>query len=158
MLSKSLAPLIAAAVVCLPGAANAGAKRVYIVTTVQAKRHWQRVRLRLSGHGVLRFTANGRWIFNPSQAPVDGDGAPGLSTANRSSYAFRGAQGREGQLIGKIGNGKPFVAGARGEHQVARHETGPIYLIINDDIKQSAGSGLLDNSGKLRVRVDFSRR
>jgi hypothetical protein len=106
---------------------------------------------------VLRFRAHGQWIFNPAQPPVDGDGAQNLSTAGRTSYTFSGAQGREGQLIGKIGRQEPFVAGARGVHKVNRREIGPVYLMINDDFKHSVGAGLADNSGHLIVRVEFER-
>ena len=160
MFAKALGLLIAAAaaVAGLPAAAGAQGKRVYVIVTVKAERGWQRVPLRLGGHGVLHFHANGRWVFNPSQPAVDGDGAANLSTAGRTSYTFSGTQGREGQLIGRIGaGGAPFVAGARGFHQVARREAGPLYLMINDDFRQSAGAGLADNSGTLRVRVDYDR-
>jgi len=158
MFAKALGLLIAGAVVAMPVVASARTKRVYVIVTINAAGGWQRVPLRLGGHGVLHFTAQGKWIFNPSQPAVDGDGAANLSTAGRTSYAFSGTEGREGQLIGRIGaGGAPFVAGAHGFHQMARHEVGPLYLMINDDYKQSAGAGLADNSGVLRVRIDYDR-
>jgi hypothetical protein len=49
------------------------------------------------------------------------------------------------------------VAGAHGVHGIERREIGRLYLMINDDYKQSAGLGLADNSGRLRVRVDYTR-
>lgn len=118
----------------------------------------QKVRLSLGGRGVLRFKAGGKWVFNPSQSPVGGDGAGNLSPAGRTNYAFSGPQGREGQLIGKIGDAPPFAAGADGVHTVTPSEIGRLTLMINDDVKQSAGSGLADNSGHLRVRVDYERQ
>jgi hypothetical protein len=30
--------------------------------------------------------------------------------------------------------------------------------MINDDYKQTAGRGLADNSGQLRVRIDYERK
>lgn len=159
MFARALGLLIAAAIATVPAEAGARGKRAYVIVMVKAERGWQRVPLRLGGHGVLYFTAEGKWIFNPSQPAVNGDGAANLPTAGRTSYTFSGAGGREGQLIGRIGaGGAPFVAGARGLHQVARREAGPLYLMINDDFKQSAGAGLADNSGHLRVRVDYERR
>ena len=155
MFAKALGFLIAAAVVVLPVTASAKAKRVTAIATVQAKQSWQKVPIRLHRGGVLRIKAAGKWIFNPSQPPVDGAGAGNLSTAGRTNYTFSGAEGREGQLIGKIGAGKPFVAGARGVHKIKRGERGPLYLSINDDIRQSAGSGLTDNSGHLTVKIEY---
>jgi hypothetical protein len=106
---------------------------------------------------VLRFQAHGQWVFNPAQPAVDGGGAQNLSTAGRTSYTFSGSRGHEGQLIGKIGGQKPFVAGARGMHNVDRREVGSLYLMINDDVKHSLGMGLADNSGHLTVTVEFER-
>jgi hypothetical protein len=157
MRGRALGLLIAVAMVLPPIAAQAKAKHVYVVTTIAANRGWQKVRLRLGGRGTLRFTAQGKWIFNPSQPPVDGDGAANLSTLGRTSYTFSGPAGREGQLIARIGNTAPFVAGAHGVHGIERREIGRLYLMINDDYKQSAGLGLADNSGRLRIRVDYTR-
>ena len=139
-------------------AAVASVKHAYVVVTVEARHAWQRVPLRLGGRGVLHFTAQGKWVFNPSQPAVDGDGAANLSTVGRTSYTFSGTEGREGQLIARIGaGGAPFVAGAHGFHQVARREVGPLYLMINDDFRKQAGAGLSDNGGMLRVRIDYDR-
>ena len=155
------AAILIAALIGLPMPAGATVRHryhVYTMKTVQANRGWQKTRFTLHGDGVLRFAARGRWVFNPSQPAVDGDGAQNLSTAGRISYTFSGSEGREGQLIGKIGHRKPFVAGAHGTHRVKRGEMGSLYLMINDDVKQSAGSGLTDNGGHLTVRVEFERR
>jgi hypothetical protein len=149
--------ILVAAMVCLPVVASAKNERVVVVATIEADQGWQKARLKLNGRGVLHFRASGKWVFNPAQPPVDGDGAQDLSTAGRTSYTFSRLQGREGQLIGKIGRQKPFVAGARGVHDVNRREIGPLYLMINDDVKQSAGMGLADNGGHLTVRVEFER-
>jgi hypothetical protein len=141
----------------LPTTASAKSGRVVVVATIDAKSAWRKVSLRLHGRGVLRFQTEGQWVFNPALPAVDGDGAQNLPTAGRSSYTFSGPQGREGQLIGRIGRLRPFVAGAHGVHQVGRREIGPLYLMINDDFNHALGAGLLDNSGHLTVRVEFER-
>jgi hypothetical protein len=149
------ATILVAAMVCLPAAASARTARAIVDAVVEANQVWQKVNLRLRGHGVLHFQARGQWVFNPAQPPVGGDGAQNLPTADRTSYTFSGPQGREGQLIGKIGRQMPFVAGARGVHKVRRREIGQLYLMINDDYKGSVGAGLADNSGHLTVTVEF---
>lgn len=158
MFARSLVLLTAAVFVYLPVAASAGPKHVFVVTEVSANHEWQKVRLRLGGGGVLRFKAGGKWVFNPAQPPVDGNGATNLSTAGRKNYTFSGRQGREGQLIGRIGAAPPFVAGANGDHKVKPNEFGRLTLMINDDYNHSTGNGLADNSGHLRVRVDYERQ
>jgi hypothetical protein len=155
---KKILATVLIALCCAPPMAAAKERRVFVVTTIQANRSWHRVNFRLHGRGMLRFRARGRWIFNPSQPSVGGDGATNLSTAGRTNYTFSGPQGREGQLIGRIGRHKPFVAGAHGLHRMGRHEIGPLYLMIDDDVTQSSGAGLSDNSGHLTVRIEFERR
>lgn len=156
-MSRKIIAAVLVVACCAPPMVAAKKKRVFLVAAIQANQAWQRVGLRLHGRGVLRFRARGHWIFNPSQPAVDGDGAANLSTAGRTNYTFSGPQGREGQLIGRIGRRKPFVAGAHGTHRIGRHEIGSLYLMINDDIPQSSGAGLSDNSGHLTVRVEFER-
>ena len=56
-------------------------------------------------------------------------------------------------LIGRIGDGRPFVVGAHGSHSVAAGESGQVYLVINDDLEGLAGKGLTDNSGSLTVTI-----
>jgi hypothetical protein len=138
--------------------AAARAKHADVVVTVDARHLWQSVPLKVSRRGTVRFDAHGRWVFNPSQPPVDADGEASLPTAGRTSYAFSGTTGREGQLIGRIGRANPpFVAGAHGFHKVAPRERGRLFLMINDDFHNAAGAGLSDNSGLLRVRIDYDR-
>lgn len=149
--------ILLAAVVCLPAAASAKSRHVVVVATIEANQAWQKAGLRLAGRGLLHFRATGQWVFNPAQPAVDGDGPQNLPTAGRTSYTFSGSQGREGQLIGKIGRQGPFVAGAGGVHHVNRREIGSLYLMINDDFKHSLGAGLADNSGHLTVTIEFER-
>jgi hypothetical protein len=155
---KRLGFLFAAVLVTVPTAARTHGSHAYVIVTIKATSGWQRVPLRLGGHGVLHFAAQGQWVFNPSQPAVDADGAASLPTLGRTSYAFSGVGGQEGQLVGRIGkSGAPFVAGPHGFHQVARGERGPLFLIINDDHLKGAGVGLSDNSGTLRVRIEYER-
>jgi hypothetical protein len=136
----------------------ARAKRAYVVVTVDARHVWQRIPLELGGRGYLTFAAQGRWVFNPSLSPVDADGGRNLPTAGRISYAFSGSSGREGQLIGRIGqNNPPFVAGARGFHKISPRERGRLFLMINDDFRKVLGAGLTDNRGALQVRINYDR-
>ncbi|MGC1466923.1 MAG: hypothetical protein WA792_14450 [Pseudolabrys sp.] len=157
MFDKALGVLTAVVVVAAPIASAAKARHAFVVTKVEANKGWQKVRLTLGGRGEIRFKAAGKWIFNPSQPAVGGNGAGNLSTSGRTSYTFSGSDGREGQLIGRIGQGAPFVAGTQGVHEVRPNEIGRLYLMINDDYKQNAGAGLADNGGHLRVRIDYER-
>ena len=89
---------------------------------------------------------------------MGGDGAANLPTAGRSNYTFSGSAGREGQLIGKIGNSAPFIAGADGMHEVRPNEIGRLKLMINDDYNGAVGNGLADNRGHLHVHIGYERR
>jgi hypothetical protein len=145
------AAILVAATLVPPAVARAKDGRVVVAATIEAKQPWQKVGLSLHGHGVLRFRTEGQWVFNPAQPAVGGDGAQSLSTAGRTAYTFSGRQGREGQLIGRIGGGQPFVVGARGMHKVEPHDTGELSMMINDDVEARYGAGLADNSGHLTV-------
>jgi glucose dehydrogenase len=144
-----------AAMTLLPAAASAQTKHV-VVATIETNQVWQKAGLRLQGHGVLRFRADGQWVFNPRLAAVNGDGAQNLSTAGRTAYVFKGRQGREGQLIGRIGSGLPFVIGTHGMHKVGPRETGALAMMINDDVDAKYGAGLADNSGQLTVTAELA--
>lgn len=69
-------------------------------------------------------------------------------------YAYSGPNGCEGQLIGRIGEGRPFVVGASSSHEVESGENGEVYLVINDDLEGAAGKGLTDNRGRLTVTME----
>jgi hypothetical protein len=158
MFAKVLRIAVVAAMTPLPAAVAATPGHAYVVAHIAAKQGWQNMRLRLGGRGTIRFKARGTWIFNPSQPPVGGDGAANLPTVGRAGYTFSGPAGREGQLIGKIGNAAPFVAGSDSVHQVQANEIGRLKLMINDDYNGAAGNGLADNRGRLRVRIGYERR
>ena len=158
MVVKVLWTATLAAIVLLPAACVAAPRHTFVIAHVSAKHGWQNMRLRLGGRGILRFKTRGTWVFNPSQPPVGGDGAANLPTAGRANYTFSGSAGREGQLIGKIGDAAPFVAGADGMHKVRPDEIGRLKLMVNDDYKGAVGNGLADNRGHLRVRIDYEQR
>jgi len=158
MFVKALGTAALVAIMLPPAAAVAAPRHTYVIAHVSAKHGWQNMRLRLGGRGILRFKARGTWVFNPSQPPVGGNGAANLSTAARSNYTFSGPTGREGQLIGRIGDAAPFVAGADGIHTVRPNEIGRLKLMINDDYSGAVGNGLADNRGRLRVRIGYARR
>jgi hypothetical protein len=122
--------------------------------TIRARGSWQETGAVVAqGTAELEFRASGRWVFNPGLSAVGGDGDCRFSTRGRSMYAYSGPDGCEGQLIGRIGDGRPFVVGARGSHTVAAGESGQVYLVINDDLQGLAGKGLTDNSGSLVVTI-----
>ena len=120
---------------------------------VQANLAWQAVPITCGGKGILQIAATGTWTFNPRIGAVSAAGAGQFSTQGRSTYAFSGVGGKEGQLIGRIGNGKPFVVGANCSHQLGPSDVGPLYLVINDDLGGNNGTGLRDNSGSLSVTM-----
>jgi hypothetical protein len=68
-------------------------------------------------------------------------------------YAYSAQGGCEGQLIGRIGNGRPFVVGAQGTYRIADDEWGPLFLVINDDLHAGVGKGLADNVGSMQVTL-----
>ncbi len=127
---------------------RAGSKAI-----VQASLAWQAMPIHCDGKGVLQIAAQGSWTFNPGFGAVTAAGAGRLSTQGRSGYAFHGPGGREGQLIGRIGNGQPFVVGANCSFQLGRADVGSLYLVINDDLGSKNGAGLRDNSGSLSVTL-----
>jgi hypothetical protein len=120
---------------------------------IEANKGWQPAGIDIHGPGTLEFRAAGTWVFNPNLPAVGANGDGRFSTQGRQGYSFHGAAGREGQLIGRIGNGAPFVVGAQSSHHIAEGEEGPLYLVINDDINGLSGMGLADNSGRLVVTV-----
>jgi hypothetical protein len=145
-----------AIVVCTT--AVAGERRIGAEVTVRADKGWQETGVRVHGSGILRFETRGQWVFNPAEPPVDGDGAAGLPTTGRINYAYVGPDGREGQLIGRIGRSRPFVIGAQSYHRVMPNEFGRLYLAINDDIRRVSGEGLKDNRGHLEVTISYVPR
>lgn len=121
--------------------------------TVRARDGWQGSGVVVQGTGRVEFRAAGKWVFNPGLPAVDGDGDCRFSTRGRTIYAYSGPNGCEGQLIGRIGEGKPFVVGASSSHAVEGDESGEVYLVINDDLGGAAGKGLTDNRGSLAVTI-----
>ena len=125
-----------------------------IQAVINARQTWQTSSLIVRGSGTIAFRAVGTWIFNPTQPAVDGNGDIRFSTEGRPTYAFSGPGGREGQLIGRIGTGAPFIVGTESSHFIATGESGPVSLVINDDLEGgTGGAGLNDNSGSLTVTL-----
>jgi tetratricopeptide (TPR) repeat protein len=125
-----------------------------IQATIRADKGWQATDAVIRGPGTIDFQAVGKWVFNPGLPAVDGDGAPQFSTQGRAEYAYHESGGREGQLIGRIGNGRPFIVGANSSHTITNGESGTLYLVINDDLNGKRGKGVTDNSGRLAVTVN----
>ena len=109
---------------------------------VQARDAWTRTGIEVERGQRLFFDARGevRWGPDRKDGP-DGERHsprnPNRPIPNASAAA----------LIGRIGNGDPFLIGAdRGEIRV--RDSGPLYLGINDDFLQ-------DNSGSFRVTIAY---
>lgn len=123
------------------------------VAIVHATQTWQATEINIRGPGLLTFHAAGRWRFNPGLPAVDANGDCRFPTLGRHMYAYSAQGGCEGQLIGRIGNGSPFVVGAQGTYRIADNELGPLFLVINDDLHAGAGKGLADNVGSMQVTL-----
>lgn len=130
-----------------------------VEVVIDARQTWQKTSLVVRGSGTIAFRAAGTWSFNPAFPAVDGSGNVRFSTEGRPTYAFNGPGGREGQLIGRIGTGAPFIVGTSSVHFIAGGESGPVYLVINDDLTGgTGGAGLSDNSGSLTVTMQQQAR
>ena len=125
--------------------------------TVDARSSWQAL-MNVEGPGTIEFRVTGKWTFNPDQPAVDANGDCRFSTRGRRTYPFGESNGCEGQLIGRIGNGKSFIVGTQSSHIIEPDEKGPLYLVINDDLADRAGAGLNDNSGRLTATVTVQAR
>jgi hypothetical protein len=112
---------------------------------VQANRAWQDTGVTLRSERGIRISAYGSWTTNPATGMVGPSGNPGFQA--KQGYALPGA--REGALIGRIGANVPFVIGNEAMSPPGR--SGPLLLVINDDLDGRYGPGLADNFGWQRV-------
>ena len=126
---KKLLTVLAAALAALSMSAQAASHVGAAPATSGATKQQTKM-----GDCSTEFKATGKWSFNPRVPLVDANGHAQLSTRGRPEYAFNGERGREGQLIGRIGYGEPFVVGTQSTHTIGKGETGTLYLVINDDL------------------------
>jgi len=128
--------------------ANLAANILFPVqVTVAANQAWQATGAMLSGtQTTMVSVVSGSWSASPwtGQCSADGDscfiGKPG--------YTLPGVP--EGALIGRVG-GQTFLVGQ--SKIIPRGLAGILELCINDDLDGRYGSGLVDNTGELQVKV-----
>ncbi|WP_147483008.1 hypothetical protein [Burkholderia pseudomallei] len=123
--------------------------------TLQATSGWHQSSTQIIGTVYVRISAEGAWNANPASGPNYGpDGTDRFSTAGRPSYAYHGSDGREGELVAKVGaNGPVFPVRSAFQGQLSSAEPAWLYFVINDDITDAAGSGLEDNIGSVNINI-----
>ncbi|KGV79793.1 hypothetical protein GSH05_09785 [Burkholderia pseudomallei] len=124
--------------------------------TLQATSDWHQSSTQIIGTVYVRISAEGFWNANPASGPDYGpDGTSQYLTAGRPSYPYHGNDGREGELVAKVGAyGAVFPVGSAFEGRLSSTEPAWLYFVINDDITDAAGSGLTDNRGSVNIKID----
>jgi hypothetical protein len=103
--------------------------------TVSAQQAWTSTGITVRRGETLTFSANGEIKFGP------GSSSPAGST---ETNAGNPVPGPTGALIGRIGNGQPFMIG--NQTQITAPAAGQLFLGVNDSYVQ-------DNSGSYQVQV-----
>jgi hypothetical protein len=107
---------------------------------VEANRRWTDTGLFVQPGERISFSTNGTIEFGKGMtAGPDGN----RDFVNRPGYVIREAP--VGTLIGRIGNGAPFVIGSTNA-PISMRNGGPLFLGVNDD-------GYEDNSGAFEVSI-----
>src|SRR5204863_6522998 len=119
----------------LPAAIPAGA------INVPANVGWTNTGIPVLRGQRIQFNAHGDVMISPTASSGPG-GSPAV-TYPTSRYPLQGAPA--GALIGRVGNGAPFLIGTNTQ-PIAMPATGPLMLGINDDV-------LNDNSGSYSVSI-----
>jgi Ca2+-binding EF-hand superfamily protein len=125
------------------GGAWSGGRDVTVV--VDARQRWTDAQLDVRAGDVLSFSSRGSIQMstdgNDLASPAGSRTGRGASKAPVNAVA--------GALIGRIGNGAPFLVGGR--TQITASGTGRLQLGVNDDYLQ-------DNQGDFEVTVGVQRR
>jgi hypothetical protein len=103
--------------------------------TVNAQQQWTSTGLTVRRGETLTFSSSGEIKFGPGSA------SPAGST---ETNAGNPVPGPTGALIGRIGNGQPFMIG--NQTQITAPAAGELFLGVNDSYVQ-------DNSGSFQVQV-----
>jgi len=107
---------------------------------VEANRRWTDTGLFVQPGERISFSTNGTIEFGKGMtAGPDGN----RDFVNRPGYVIRDAP--VGTLIGRVGNGAPFVIGSTNA-PISMRNGGPLFLGVNDD-------GYEDNSGAFEVSI-----
>jgi hypothetical protein len=120
---------------------------------LKATEGWFFSGLKLDPKDHVVITATGKWTANPATGEVDANGNTGLSTNNRTNYSYFGPDGKEGQLIARVGTDKPFICGTQNQFS---GKSGDLVFVINDDLTAASGDGLADNDGFQIVTIDIN--
>ena len=116
-------------------------ERTPITKTIFANASWQEGGTILSSGDVLDVVSSGSWSVGPGLCS-DGNGRADLRTVGRTGYAYIGDDGFEGQLIGRIGNGPPFVVGNAVSMHVPSDQSGELSLSLTTILSRDMGRAL----------------
>lgn len=119
-------------------------------TNVAANSSWQNTGYVNSGKSYTVRYVGGLWTANPNVNNGNLYGPNGSNVvATQSGYPLVGAN--EGALIGRVGDNPPFLIGTGAT--IPAGQTGPLQLVINDDLSGQYGPGLTDNEGQIIVSI-----
>jgi len=119
-------------------------------TNVDSTLPWQNAGYVNAGKRYTIEYVGGLWTANPRINGGNLYGPNGSSVvATQSGYPLVGAN--EGALVGRIGKNPPFLIGTG--TTTPQGQTGPLQLVINDDLEGRYGAGLTDNEGQIVVSI-----
>ncbi len=110
-------------------------------TTVPGNQQWTPTGFDVRRFEVIRFNANGEVMWSPDVADR---ASPGGAATRRKSGRPPVANASGGALVGRVGNGTPFLIGNQGS--VRMPAAGELFLGINDD-------DVSDNTGNFTVTI-----
>jgi hypothetical protein len=143
--------LVADGVGFSPEVATDAVNRLYaapVSFTVQGNQSWQNTGVTVGSSTVTITYQGGEWLCSPMGGMVTAAGNP--SFIGKPGYALQGAP--EGALVGRVGdNGVPFLVGVHATVPVG--QSGPLQVVMNDDLGQRYGLGLSDNYGSVVVSI-----
>lgn len=119
-------------------------------TSVDATSSWKNAGYVNAGKAYTIKYVGGMWTANPNLDAGNLYGPTGSNVvATQPGYALPGAN--EGALVGRVGNNPPFLIGNGASTPAG--QTGPLQLVINDDLDGRYGPGLTDNEGQIIVSI-----
>lgn len=123
--------------------------------TVQATSPWADTGINIqSGSTVAVTYLSGAWTADPkdnNDTLYTAAGSPDIVVSpGQPKYPMVNVN--MGALIGRIGEGAPFLIG-NGPVSVPDTTSGPLQLCINDDLTGTYGAGLSDNKGSVTVQI-----
>jgi hypothetical protein len=108
---------------------------------VQGNQAWTNSGLTVSNRERIAFTATGDIMTSTTTS----SGVGGSPAATSSAVRYPVSKSPAGALIGRIGNGAPFLIGANSQ-PITMRTTGQLFLGLNDDYFE-------DNSGTYSVTL-----